>query len=85
MFKVNIDKWLKREIHATELALLKGEDALSEQQMRVTAFRARLARLKKRQEQRARQPAPAASPLAVRVRAARKVLTMQRRANGVDE
>jgi hypothetical protein len=47
-FKVNITKWLRREISATELALLREEDALAESQMRVKAYRERLRRLNDR-------------------------------------
>jgi hypothetical protein len=46
--KVNITKWLRREISATELALLREEDALAESQMRVKAYRERLKRLNDR-------------------------------------
>ncbi len=49
MFKVNIEKWLKREIAGTELALLRAEDELNEAQYRVRTIRSRLARLKGRQ------------------------------------
>lgn len=47
-FRVNITKWLRREISATELALLREEDALAESQMRVRAYRERLRRLNER-------------------------------------
>lgn len=47
-FKINITKWLRREISATELALLREEDALAESQMRVKAYRERLRRLNDR-------------------------------------
>ena len=49
MFKVNIAKWLEKEIKGTELALLRAEDELNEAQYRVKAIRSRLARLKGRQ------------------------------------
>jgi len=49
MFKVNIEKWIKREIASTELALLRAEDELNEAQYRVKTIRSRLARLKGRQ------------------------------------
>lgn len=48
MFKVNIDKWLRRQMSATELALLREEDLLAESKMRVNAYRERLRRLNER-------------------------------------
>jgi outer membrane protein TolC len=49
MFKVNIAKYLDREIHRTELALLQAEDELNEAQYRVKTIRSRLARLQGKQ------------------------------------
>ena len=65
-FKVNIDKWLRREMSATELALLREEDALAEAKMRVNAYRERLRRLNERSNARVReatQPRPVLEPL----------------------
>ena len=52
MFKVNIEKWIEKEIQATDLALLKAQDELLEAQLRVKGFEARLARLKGQQKRR---------------------------------
>lgn len=54
-FKVNIDKWLRREMSATELALLREEDALAESKMRVNAYRERLRRLNERANARVKE------------------------------
>jgi hypothetical protein len=50
MFKVDIQKWLAKEVHATELALLRAEDELANAQLRVNALRERAARLRGKQE-----------------------------------
>lgn len=46
MWKVNISKWIDKELHSTELALLKAEDDLQNAQLRVNALAARCERLK---------------------------------------
>lgn len=48
MFKVNIQKYLKREINRSEVALLRAEDELLNAQMAVNAHRSRIKRLKGR-------------------------------------
>lgn len=55
--KVDITKWLEKEIHATELALLVAEDELAAAQLRVNALKERGARL---QAKAAVQTAPVA-------------------------
>lgn len=44
--KINITKWLKNEIHRTELELLRAEDELANAQLRVKALQSRVTRLK---------------------------------------
>lgn len=63
--KINIAKWIAREIRRTELGLLAAEDQRSEAQFRVKAMRERLNRLRARYEiieAKERRAAPAVVP-----------------------
>jgi HEPN domain-containing protein len=46
MFRINITKWLQREIAQTEYALLKAEDEAADAALRVKALQQRVTRLK---------------------------------------
>ncbi len=61
MFKVNIAKWLEKEIKGTELALLRAEDELNEAQYRVKAIRSRLSRLKGKRDKAQRAAGPSSA------------------------
>lgn len=79
--KINITKWLKNEIHRTEVELLRAEDELANAQLRVKALQSRVSRLKGKVAKRpANESEPPCSP--ARVLKARAVLAAQKLANG---
>lgn len=62
MFKVDISKWIAKELHTTELELLRAEDELASAKLRVEALQERAARLKIKGTQHAAAMAPDAAP-----------------------
>lgn len=59
MFKVDISKWIAKELHTTELALLRAEDELASAKLRVAALQERATRLKGKAAPQAVTPSPA--------------------------
>lgn len=52
-FRTNIDAWIEKEIHGTEIELLRAEDDLAAAKLRRAALAERLMRLKGKQARRA--------------------------------
>lgn len=55
-FKVNIEKWIEKELYKTELTLLEAEDELQAAKLRVGALTERAARLRNHSQERAAKP-----------------------------